>query len=86
MAYFEDGDFDTAGKTLLMCTSYSEAVCEFDNFKFWDLDNVPVPQPATLNVRAYIDGQSWLIMQGDSVHDGRGSTLDALRDFITAES
>jgi hypothetical protein len=40
-AYFEDADFDTSGGTGLFCQSLGQAVCEFDNVKFWNLNNVP---------------------------------------------
>ncbi len=40
-AYFEDADFDTSGGTGLGCQSLGQAVCEFDNVKFWNLVNVP---------------------------------------------
>jgi hypothetical protein len=39
-AYFEDADFDTSGGTGLFCQSLGQAVCEFDNVKFWNLNNV----------------------------------------------
>ncbi|HKZ70391.1 MAG TPA: hypothetical protein VJ020_09945, partial [Anaerolineales bacterium] len=41
VAYFEDADFDTSGGTGLFCQSIRQAVCEFDNVKFWNLNNVP---------------------------------------------
>ena len=41
VAYFEDADFDTSGGTGLFCQSLGQAVCEFDNVKFWNLNNVP---------------------------------------------
>ena len=41
MAYFEDADFDTAGMIMLWCMSPGQVVCEFDNVRFWNLDNVP---------------------------------------------
>ncbi|MEK7328935.1 MAG: hypothetical protein AAB217_27130 [Chloroflexota bacterium] len=41
VAYFEDADFDTSGNTMLGCQSLGQAVCEFDNVKFWNLANVP---------------------------------------------
>jgi Tol biopolymer transport system component/predicted Ser/Thr protein kinase len=41
VAYFEDADFDRSGRTVLKCTSIHQAVCEFDNVKFWNLENVP---------------------------------------------
>jgi hypothetical protein len=41
VAYFEDTDFDTSGGTGLFCQSLGQAVCEFDNVKFWNLVNVP---------------------------------------------
>jgi hypothetical protein len=40
-AYFEDADFDTSGGTGLFCQSVGQAVCEFDNVKFWNLNNAP---------------------------------------------
>ena len=40
-AYFEDAGFDTSGGTGLFCQSPGQAVCEFDNVKFWNLANVP---------------------------------------------
>jgi WD40 repeat protein len=41
VAYLDDADFDTSGQTLLICTSTSQSICEFDNVKLWRLDNVP---------------------------------------------
>jgi hypothetical protein len=41
VAYFEDADFDKLGGTSLQCISIRQAVCEFDNIKFWNLANVP---------------------------------------------
>jgi TolB protein len=41
VAYFDDPDFDTSGGTGLFCQSLGQAVCEFDNVKFWNLANVP---------------------------------------------
>ena len=41
IAYIEDDNFDTSGKTLLMCASTSQTVCEFDNVKFWDISDLP---------------------------------------------
>jgi Tol biopolymer transport system component len=41
VVYFEEPDFYTASGTLFFCDSNSPAVCEFDNVKLWNLDNVP---------------------------------------------
>jgi len=41
VAYLEDADFDTSGGTGLFCQSLGQGVCEFDNVKFWNLNNVP---------------------------------------------
>jgi dipeptidyl aminopeptidase/acylaminoacyl peptidase len=41
VAYFEDADFDTSGGTGLFCQSLGQALCEFDNVRFWNLANVP---------------------------------------------
>ena len=39
--FFDNSDFDNAGKTQFRFTSSSPAVCEFDNVKFWNLANIP---------------------------------------------
>jgi len=42
IAYLKDADFDRrSDQTVLHCESILQAVCEFDNVQFWNLDNVP---------------------------------------------
>jgi len=39
--YLNDPDLDSSGLITFGCLTSIEAVCEFDNAKFWDLANVP---------------------------------------------
>ena len=39
--YLNDPDLDSSGRITFGCESVIEAVCEFDNVKFWDLSNLP---------------------------------------------
>jgi hypothetical protein len=42
LAYIKDADFSRrSDQTVLHCNSILQAVCEFDNVQFWNLDNVP---------------------------------------------
>jgi serine/threonine protein kinase len=41
IAFFDDKNLDNAGITYMHCNSVSEASCEFDNVKFWNLANIP---------------------------------------------
>lgn len=41
VAYFEDSHLDAVHQIGFRCNALPEMVCEFDNVKFWNLDNVP---------------------------------------------
>jgi len=41
VAYIQDPYLDSAARIVWGCTSSSEAVCEFDDVKFWNLANLP---------------------------------------------
>lgn len=39
--YLNDSDLDNSGMITFGCLTSIEAICEFDNVKFWDLANIP---------------------------------------------
>ena len=41
VAYFEESHLDAAHQIGFRCSALPEMVCEFDNVRFWNLDNVP---------------------------------------------
>jgi hypothetical protein len=41
IGFFDNSNFDNAGRTRIACSSSTPAVCEFDNVKFWNLANIP---------------------------------------------
>lgn len=41
VAYFEDADFDRDGSNEFQCITVTEAVCEYDNVRFWSLAKIP---------------------------------------------
>jgi len=41
LAYFEESHLDAVHQIGFRCNALPEMVCEFDNVKFWNLDDVP---------------------------------------------